>query len=384
MFVKENEYSLLKELLKGLTIADLNDKFLDEAKNSKDLSFAVFRYSGEDKFTFLMKKEGCVRVEDYKNLKSKSGFLVSPFIKTTSCPTVFIEPDYVEECLIDSIPQFSTPNIRVIDDNPNTLYSNYKKGFAFCKQNLKDETLQKVVFSRRLNLRYDGKIPLMSLFKKSCEYMPNCYVSMWWTPYTGLWLVATPEVLLKNNPLSNKWETMALAGTSEWKGILPALNTWSLKNREEHQYVVDYIIQRLHRKGIVDVNISDCYSSRAGNIVHLRTDISFDMIDKSNFWMVVEELHPTPAVCGTPFERALQCILGSEASPRKYYAGFSGPINIKGKTGFFVSLRCMELFSDYATLYAGGGLLKESVLEDEWDETCRKLHTMERLFQVER
>ena len=33
-----------------------------------------------------------------------------------------------------------------------------------------------------------------------------------------------------------------------------------------------------------------------------------------------------------------------------------------------------------ARLYAGGGILKESREEDEWQETCRKMQPMLRLF----
>jgi isochorismate synthase len=36
-----------------------------------------------------------------------------------------------------------------------------------------------------------------------------------------------------------------------------------------------------------------------------------------------------------------------------------------------------------ATLYAGGGLLSSSELEDEWMETERKMATMKRVIRIE-
>lgn len=210
--------------------------------------------------------------------------------------------------------------------------------------------------------------------------MPQSYVTLWYTPHTGLWLAATPETLLRRSSSSPLWHTMALAGTCEWKGSLPALNAWSKKNIEEHQYVVDFITKRLTPFAEGSIAKSPCHPTRAGNVVHLHTDISFRPKAALSIGSLLQSLHPTPAVCGTPTESAKRRILTSETTPRKYYAGFSGPININGQTALFVSLRCMEISEGQATLYAGGGILKESKMEEEWQETCRKLHAMQQLF----
>lgn len=152
------------------------------------------------------------------------------------------------------------------------------------------------------------------------------------------------------------------------------------KNIEEHQYVVDFITKHLTPFAEGSIAKSPCHPTRAGNVVHLHTDISFRPKAALSIGSLLQSLHPTPAVCGTPTESAKRRILMSETTPRKYYAGFSGPININEQTALFVSLRCMEMSEGQATLYAGGGILKESKLEEEWQETCRKLHAMQQLF----
>jgi isochorismate synthase len=40
----------------------------------------------------------------------------------------------------------------------------------------------------------------------------------------------------------------------------------------------------------------------------------------------------------------------------------------------------MQILEDHYRLYAGGGLLRDSVEEQEWEETEAKLETMKRLF----
>ena len=58
-----------------------------------------------------------------------------------------------------------------------------------------------------------------------------------------------------------------------------------------------------------------------------------------------------------------------------------GPLSVNGQTSLFVTLRCMQVFSNCYRLYAGGGLLKDSVEEQEWQETETKLDTMRRVLE---
>lgn len=57
-------------------------------------------------------------------------------------------------------------------------------------------------------------------------------------------------------------------------------------------------------------------------------------------------------------------------------------LNPDGKTDLYVNLRCMNITSEVLTLYAGGGLLASSELEDEWQETEKKMRTMKNLINV--
>ena len=59
-----------------------------------------------------------------------------------------------------------------------------------------------------------------------------------------------------------------------------------------------------------------------------------------------------------------------------------GPLFVEGKTSLFVTLRCMQLFKNAYRLYAGGGLLKDSIEEQEWQETETKLDTMRRIIEI--
>ena len=155
---------------------------------------------------------------------------------------------------------------------------------------------------------------------------------------------------------------------------------WSEKNRDEQQYVTDYIEQCI-KTFTADYSLKGPYTTMAAQLYHLRTDIAFRLRDTRHLGDVLESLYPTPAVCGIPKAETREFILRHEHQPRKYYSGFVGPLMMKGKTQLFVSLRCMNILlesSNLATceLYAGGGLLKESEMEKEWKETEAKMQTI--------
>ena len=57
-----------------------------------------------------------------------------------------------------------------------------------------------------------------------------------------------------------------------------------------------------------------------------------------------------------------------------------GPLGLD-ETHLYVSLRCMNIDGSICHLYAGGGLLKDSILNQEWLETEAKLQTMRQIMK---
>ncbi len=94
---------------------------------------------------------------------------------------------------------------------------------------------------------------------------------------------------------------------------------------------------------------------------------------------MIEALHPTPAVCGTPREVAADLIAQAEETPRGLYSGFVGPVGPEG-VSLYVNLRTASFSRATVTLWAGGGLLAASEEETEWLETCAKTQTIERIL----
>ena len=169
-----------------------------------------------------------------------------------------------------------------------------------------------------------------------------------------------------------------MAGTQPLvDGHLP--ESWSNKNWREQQFVAYYIRQQLTALSI-HPDEGGPFTVQAGEMAHLKSLFSFALDRTDLLGDLLERLHPTPAVCGLPKEEAYRFILREEGYDRSYYSGFVGWLDPAGKTDLYVNLRCMNIQSHALTLFAGGGILPDSVPEEEWQETKDKMETMRRLL----
>ena len=107
------------------------------------------------------------------------------------------------------------------------------------------------------------------------------------------------------------------------------------------------------------------------------------MPDHDHLGDLIGRLHPTPAVCGLPKRDTFEFIVHNEHTPRRYYSGFMGPLQMAG-THLYVSLRCMNIDGERCHLFAGGGMLRQSVMEQAWQETEAKRETMRRCIATSR
>jgi len=156
-----------------------------------------------------------------------------------------------------------------------------------------------------------------------------------------------------------------------------------MKEVLEQEYVTRYIHDVLWEFQVKDYRVCSPYVRKAGNLVHLCTDFSFEY-DKigDRLWKYVDAMHPTPAVAGQPKEDAIRFIKELEPHDRNYYAGFLGPITHNMQIDLFVNLRCLKITPEYMSLYVGGGITLDSNPADEWDETKLKAESLLKILRT--
>lgn len=331
-----------------------------------------------------MLKGKTVQLSSCHDLNGRQGFVFVPFQITPEQPILLIEPRETS-----ALPLFSFSHSREAmmrfyekkDGRQTVPDTDYTADFTCFHDQLQKGTFQKLVLSRSVVEQPEQRHDYLELFRMACSYYPRMFVSVVITEKGGLWLTATPELLLAGD--GGRWRTTALAGTmkldgEQLKGEGEQLE-WSDKNRREQRMVATYVSECLSRFSS-DIQEEGPRGVRAANLVHLRSDFTFSLPDDGHLGDLLQELYPTPAVCGLPKREAFDFILRHERSPRRYYSGFQGLLGVHGATHLYVNLRCMEILEEGCRLYAGGGLLKDSMADQEWAETEAKMETMRRVL----
>ena len=347
-------------------------------------SFAIYRMPYQRECRCLRMPSGMPRtVASVGDIDDTPGFVIAPFacgapdpivLIEDACPLRYAAPETIPFGLLDTIDSACRENATG-DDSYNPGRDDYSRDFARFHARLADGTFGKLVLSRRHTLHAPHR-KASALFAEACSRYPRCFIALFTTPMTGTWLVATPELLFDRH--GDTCHTMALAGTMEYTG--DPSPEWSDKNLREQRYVTAYIHDAIEPWAEY-VDISGPRTVRAASLVHLRSDFTFRLRERCRTGELLSALHPTPAVCGVPASDAHDFIVAGESSPRSYYSGFCGPVHIDGVTDLYVTLRCMRIRRDTYDLYAGGGLLADSMEDAEWAETEAKMHTMLNLIE---
>jgi menaquinone-specific isochorismate synthase len=245
---------------------------------------------------------------------------------------------------------------------------------------IKSNQLEKVVLARDLNATSNTTIDIRNLMQR----LEIEYPSTWLFLVDGL-IGATPELLVRLN--KSLVTSRVLAGTIRKSGnedrdlALAASLAKSSKDLEEHEYAV---------KSVADALAPFCSSTNVpespfvlhlSNVMHLATDVTGvlnDSAKQADIFTLVEKLHPSAAVCGTPTEVAKKLIASLEEMNRGRYSGPVGWIDAHGDGEIAIALRCGQLSADHKSIriFAGCGIVAGSDPANEYAESQAKLMPM--------
>ncbi|MUU76964.1 chorismate-binding protein [Winogradskyella endarachnes] len=364
------------------------DSFFEtlEAHYTKQLPFVVYSRPINSKIKCWLQNDTVLHKTDSF---TESGFVFSPFNLEDKSVLFPKEACLISEIEIDALETDQIDSIDIIEDQLDKIQhiDLVSKGI----KSIENGDLEKVVLSRFVSKSLQDANPI-SIFKRLFNRYKNAMVYCWYHPKVGLWIGATPELLLKVE--GKQLTTISLAGTQSYRRV--SKPTWTPKEIEEQQIVTNYIKAQI-QPYTKQINVSEVDTIRAGSLLHLKTKITSLIKDDSDLKSILEALHPTPAVCGFPKANAKDFILEKENYNRDFYTGFLGELNlkesttrntnrrnvennayavVKTKSNFYVNLRCMQLVNNTAQIYVGGGITKDSNPEKEWEETVNKTRTI--------
>ncbi|RYM34858.1 hypothetical protein ERX46_05640 [Brumimicrobium glaciale] len=228
--------------------------------------------------------------------------------------------------------------------------------------------IQKAIFSRIKLVEKEDLLEMETVFNRLAKaYKSQALVYLASDEKFGTWIGATPETLLSGN--ENCMKSMALAGTKSSEET-----EWTEKEQEEQQYVVDFVKDKINEQSPGKLVVSQAETVKKGAVYHLQTDYEFQL-PKEKWNALMQSLHPTPAVCGTPSDLAQEHILTNEPHEREFYTGLVG-LKSKDELAVYVNLRCMQVLKENFALYVGGGITLASDLAKELQETEDKSETL--------
>lgn len=274
--------------------------------------------------------------------------------------------------------------------------SQWTRAVELATQALKQNRAIKVVLAR------DSYLSSSLTLGAALEHLATRFATTWTFSVDGM-IGASPEMLLQLR--EREVFSRVLAGTARRRanmdqGELEQLADWlrgSSKNSREHQLAAASAVKAL-TPITEQLRVSEPFALTLPNVIHLATDIYGQVAGDTGALALVEALHPTAAVCGTPTAAAAQLIGELEGMDRERYAGPVGWVDWRGEGQWCIALRSGQVLSPTVQpagtqggpagdpmgnqpvgsvrIFAGAGIMPDSVAADELAETNAKMAPM--------
>jgi isochorismate synthase len=331
----------------------------------EELPFVLYSLPLQNRISALLQNSITLfKIDEF----AANGFVLAPFeYENTACFIPESDSEKIESKLTDSKIELEPVTVAESESKKAEYLALVEKVI----ENIKNRKAKKIVVSRTRDF-YLNNFSFDTLLTRLFSAYPSAFRYIWYHPQTGIWCGATPETLVQIE--NDTFKTMALAGTQPYTENEVV---WGPKELDEQQLVTDAITTSLQRVTSI-LKVSNPHTHRAGSLLHLRTDISGVLKNgKTTLTKIAAALHPTPAICGAPQKIAKEFILENEGYNRAFYTGFLGPIQENGASAsLMVNLRCMQIESNTAHIFVGGGITIGSKPMEEWQETQNKMQTM--------
>lgn len=243
--------------------------------------------------------------------------------------------------------------------------------------------INKIVLSKRLQFICENELNWEFIFNELNEKYSSC-TNFLIKSNNAIFFGSSPELLARFE--GNQFFTEALAGSimrgkdSEEDILLEHQLLKSLKNKFEHNFVINHISDSL--KDFVELIEVDKNTivKKFSNIQHLQTGIKGTLKKNISLFDTISAFFPTPAVCGIPRDKSLDLISKTENFDRGLFAGLLGWLDCNGNGEFVVSIRSSLLKNNILNLYAGCGIVEGSDANEEYEEISLKLKPILSLF----
>jgi len=285
-------------------------------------------------------------------------------------------PDALSESLISTDTAIEKPSL-IAPFESNLNYNGYAKSFQKIQDYILAGDCYQVNFAQRFTANFTGcSFDFYTILAKENNSPFSAYLNFSDQQILSL----SPERFIESH--QGEIITQPIKGTlprdtdPEKDKMLAEKLAHSEKDKAENLMIVDLLRNDLSKtaaKG--SVKVTELFGLYHFESVHHLISTVKSTLDKKydNFDLLATTL-PGGSITGAPKIRAMQIIDELESVPRGIYCGVIGYIDFKGNMDTNICIR--TLIADKNTLYcwAGGGLVADSKLDSEYQETFDKLN----------
>ncbi|KAJ3193053.1 hypothetical protein HK101_005523 [Irineochytrium annulatum] len=258
----------------------------------------------------------------------------------------------------------------------NVGKAGYERFVGELKKHINDGDIIQAVPSQRLERK--TSLHPFNAYRQLRSLNPSPY--MFYVDLGEFQIVgASPEMLVKvedgvvfTHPIAG---TRRRGKTPEEDEALAQDLLGDLKERSEHVMLVDLGRNDVNRVCVPNTVTVDSlmHIERYSHVMHIVSNVSGCLREGKTMYDAFRSIFPAGTVSGAPKVRAMQLIGELEGERRGVYAGAVGYFSYSGNLDTCIAIRTMTFKDGNVYLQAGGGIVYDSVPEDEFEETINKL-----------
>ncbi len=270
--------------------------------------------------------------------------------------------------------------------------ANWMKAVADGVEEIRAGKLEKLVLARDVVASLPAGVNAAEVLRQLAARYREC-----WTYGVDGLVGATPEMLIQVE--GRTAQARVLAGTLDRRDAdgmdgspmeyAERVLAGSEKQRHEHEIAIDSLTRQLAPFSEAMNSHSEPFILELPNVWHLASDVKAELADIEGHvptcLALINALHPTAAVCGTPTLVAGALIRKLEHLDRGPYAGPVGWLDAAGNGEWGIALRGAVIEdANTVRLYAGCGIVEGSQPEAELAETWAKFRPMLEALGIKR
>ena len=258
----------------------------------------------------------------------------------------------------------------------NMTKAEYKSAVENCIKNIYSGEIIQVVFSQRLTKKTEASA--IDIYRCLRTINPSPY--MFLLNFKDFQILgASPELLVKS---TDKQITVhPIAGTrprgtnieNDEKIATELLN--DEKELAEHLMLLDLgrnDVGRVSNPGSVAVT-QKMEIEKYSHIMHIVSNVTGTLSDEFNEFDALRAAFPAGTVSGAPKVRAMQLISKLEPERRGPYSGGVGYFSYDGNMDTCIAIRTLVMKDKTVYIQAGGGIVADSIVDNEYEETLNKM-----------